>query len=445
MAAGDAGQEQRMPSFDRLKRGPRSITAEEAARHQRERLQEAMIELVPRNGFAATTINELVALAGVSKSTFYEHFASKEDCFLAAFDGTIERVAQRVTEAYCRPERSRARLAAGFAEIMQMVVEEPETARFVVVESLTLGAPGIARRQRAAGRFGALIRRGLEGSRARGELSGVVTGGVVAGIQGVIYRQLRANQAEKLPGMVEELVDWALSYQRRPSAAMAAAMRAAARPSPAPEGREPSPMEAIPWEESPSSERSRSELTTRERIERAAAQVVFAGGYPALSIPAISAAAGISNTTFYSHFSSKREAFLASFTVMASQALRVAGETFGARADRREGVGAALRALLEFYAEREIVARTIFVDLATAGPSGLDLVDEVFNTFVDFLRPGATLGGFDSSVSATLVPAIISAVWSAIEVEVAAGRIESLPELGPDIAFLVTGPMSRRD
>jgi AcrR family transcriptional regulator len=443
MAAGDADHEQRMASFSQLRRGPRLISAEEAARQQRTRLQEAMIEIVLRSGFAATTVGELVGLAEVSKSTFYELFTGKEDCFLAAFDRAIARAARRVAAAYGRPGDFRGRLTACFAEIMELVVEDPGTARFVVVESLTLGAPGIARRQRAATEFEAMVQRGFEGSRSRVEVSGVVVRGVVAGLQGVIYRHLRAGEVEALPGLVSELVDWALSYQRRPGAAMGVAMRAAGRPAPLPPDRELGPMEAIPWAEPASSARSRSALTSRERIERAAVQVVAAGGYPTLSIPGISAAAGISNTTFYAQFSSKREAFLAGFATMASQALRAAGETFASLPDRREGVGAGIRALLEFYARQEIVPRIIFVELATAGPGALDRVDEVFEAFTGFLRPGAALTGFEASVTESLQPAIVSAVWAAIEYEVAHGRIATLPDLGPDIALLVTGPMSR--
>ena len=62
------------PIFPRLSSGPRKMEDEEVARNQRGRLQGAMVEAVSRHGFTETTLRELVALAGVSKSTFYEHF-----------------------------------------------------------------------------------------------------------------------------------------------------------------------------------------------------------------------------------------------------------------------------------------------------------------------------------------------------------------------------------
>ena len=75
------------------------------ARNQRGRLQGAMVEAVARHGFADTTLRELVSLAGVSKSTFYEHFESKQDCFLATFDYIGLEVERRVDEAVDWPER----------------------------------------------------------------------------------------------------------------------------------------------------------------------------------------------------------------------------------------------------------------------------------------------------------------------------------------------------
>ena len=51
-----------------------------------------MVEAVSRHGFAGTTLRELVALAGVSRTTFYEHFENKQDCFLQALDELVSRL-----------------------------------------------------------------------------------------------------------------------------------------------------------------------------------------------------------------------------------------------------------------------------------------------------------------------------------------------------------------
>src|SRR4051812_15625203 len=83
-----------------LPRGPHSLSRDEAVASQRGRMIEAMAETVAEKGYAATTVADVVARAGVSRKTFYEHFADREQCFLAAYDAAVDAlftaVAQRV-------------------------------------------------------------------------------------------------------------------------------------------------------------------------------------------------------------------------------------------------------------------------------------------------------------------------------------------------------------
>jgi AcrR family transcriptional regulator len=70
----------------RLPRGPHTLSREEVADSQRTRLLRAMVELVAERGFAAVTIADLASRAAVSRGAFYEQFADKEECLLAAYD-----------------------------------------------------------------------------------------------------------------------------------------------------------------------------------------------------------------------------------------------------------------------------------------------------------------------------------------------------------------------
>ena len=87
-----------------------------------------MVEAVARHGYAGTTMRELVTLAGVSKSTFYEHFESKQGCFLATFDEIVEQVSARVGEAYRGGGDFRQRLVGGLGAFMNLAVDEPAAA-----------------------------------------------------------------------------------------------------------------------------------------------------------------------------------------------------------------------------------------------------------------------------------------------------------------------------
>src|ERR1700730_16866875 len=60
-------------------------TAKASPAQQRKRLLSGMAKAVARRGYTDATVAQAIAYAGVSRSTFYEHFADKEDCFLATF------------------------------------------------------------------------------------------------------------------------------------------------------------------------------------------------------------------------------------------------------------------------------------------------------------------------------------------------------------------------
>ena len=69
-----------------LPHGPHELAREQVAGSQRTRLMAAFTELMAERGYAAVRLAELVTRAGVSKATFYEHFADKEQCMLAAYE-----------------------------------------------------------------------------------------------------------------------------------------------------------------------------------------------------------------------------------------------------------------------------------------------------------------------------------------------------------------------
>src|ERR1700740_2583712 len=60
-----------------------SLARAQARERQRLRLATAMIDCVADGGYRATRVADVIASAGVSRKTFYEHFDNKEDCLLA--------------------------------------------------------------------------------------------------------------------------------------------------------------------------------------------------------------------------------------------------------------------------------------------------------------------------------------------------------------------------
>ena len=68
----------------------------------RERLIAAAVELFYRSGFGAVGIDQVIAAAGVTKSTFYKHFDGKDDLMVAAVQRRDEWESQAWTRAVRR-------------------------------------------------------------------------------------------------------------------------------------------------------------------------------------------------------------------------------------------------------------------------------------------------------------------------------------------------------
>src|SRR5690349_7238725 len=138
-----------MQSLGSLPKGRHGLSREEVATSQRTRLLQAAVELGTERGFASLTLTDIVSHAGVARSTFYEHFADKEQCFLEAFDHAAELVIERVLaieppSAGTNPSPMHAYVAI----FLDLCVEEPGLARLVAADVSALG-PTAAERQQA--------------------------------------------------------------------------------------------------------------------------------------------------------------------------------------------------------------------------------------------------------------------------------------------------------
>src|SRR4051794_4936808 len=71
---------------ERLPKGPHDLTRAQVETSQRQRILDAVLDVVGSHGYASATVAHITRSAGVSRTTFYEQFASKQVAFLAAYD-----------------------------------------------------------------------------------------------------------------------------------------------------------------------------------------------------------------------------------------------------------------------------------------------------------------------------------------------------------------------
>jgi AcrR family transcriptional regulator len=130
------------------------VHAVDIASDQRARLLAAMATVVADKGYATTTVADVVRAAGVSRSTFYELFASKEACFIDAYNEGVEDLLQAVRDAvHEAPPDWRAQLRAGIRAYLDRLTRTDHFARVYIDEIHAAGAAALDARADALRRF----------------------------------------------------------------------------------------------------------------------------------------------------------------------------------------------------------------------------------------------------------------------------------------------------
>jgi AcrR family transcriptional regulator len=132
--------------------GPQQRRDDRAERRRR-RIADAAITLFADRGYNATSVEDIVARARVSKSAFYEFFASKEECFRELLEQEGGALIHDVLVDAAAGRNHHERLRRGITRFVVSCFERSAIARVLIVESVGLSA-GVDRvRQELQGRF----------------------------------------------------------------------------------------------------------------------------------------------------------------------------------------------------------------------------------------------------------------------------------------------------
>lgn len=131
--------------------GPSAIFDHEAV--QRARLLDAVTRVVAQRGYANATVTAIVSAAGVSRTTFYALFASKEACFLEAYSRGVDVLVSWVQAAVRGTPDWRSGLRAGIRAYLGALAAEPVFARTYLLEIHAAGPAALDARAAALRRF----------------------------------------------------------------------------------------------------------------------------------------------------------------------------------------------------------------------------------------------------------------------------------------------------
>src|SRR4051794_11695156 len=134
----------------------------EQDRRQHRQLLQGMAACVSEKGYGATTIADVVRAARVSKSTFYAHFADKEDCYLALYSAAVNNVLDAMREADLEAAAVgaswREHLVAVNAAYLESLAGGGELTRSLLIEVQTAGTAALTMRRDVFDRYVRLMR-----------------------------------------------------------------------------------------------------------------------------------------------------------------------------------------------------------------------------------------------------------------------------------------------
>lgn len=210
------------PELSRLPPGRHGLPREFVVHNQRERLIAGLAEAVAENGYAGTTIAHITRHAAVSRRTFYEHFASKDECFVAAYDTVMRELHERVEEAFESEDEWPRAVRAGIGAMLRFLASEPNLARLCMVEALVAGPVVVERYDAAIRSLVPYFEAGREGRppEVLERLSPSTEEALVGGMVSLISRRIIAGKTAELESLLPDLVEFTLTpYLGSPDAA----------------------------------------------------------------------------------------------------------------------------------------------------------------------------------------------------------------------------------
>ncbi|MEK9710999.1 MAG: TetR/AcrR family transcriptional regulator [Thalassolituus sp.] len=179
------------------------------AQDHRLRLLRALEHVLSEKSYRDVTLSDITAAAKVSRRTFYEHFANKDECLLALSEDTCQRILTLVIASFSLDDDWPGVVTKVTRTYLSFIDAHPSLMLALYVETSTLGQAGLASRRKVSETFAEFLRSQTAIRSARGEevdeINGATAITLVAGINElVLYRlQDRFNGGEELMTLQE--------------------------------------------------------------------------------------------------------------------------------------------------------------------------------------------------------------------------------------------------
>lgn len=157
---------------------------------QRARMLAAAIEAVEQSGYAAMTVAAVVERARVSRQTFYDCFANRDDCFVAIVEEIFARACAVASAAYAAESSWLAATRSALYSLLCLIDEEPRLARIWFIDAMGGPESVLARRAEVTAMLAVAVDVGRGAVSDSRQPSPVTAEAIVGGISQIVYTRL---------------------------------------------------------------------------------------------------------------------------------------------------------------------------------------------------------------------------------------------------------------
>jgi AcrR family transcriptional regulator len=194
--------------------------------NQRERILDAIVDVTSLVGYAAMSVEDIIGTAGVSRRTFYDHFKSKEDAFIAALDAVGTDLVERMRSATANSQDFAGCVRSCLGTFLFFLADEPRYADLLIVEAMAAGPAAIERRNKLLKAFSEMLHAGADKVPDGRRPPALTAETIAGGIYEVVYSRVLEGQARQLPSLLPDLTYSVI----QPYIGHAAAQRESAKP-----------------------------------------------------------------------------------------------------------------------------------------------------------------------------------------------------------------------
>lgn len=189
----------------------RSKSREERRADQRRHLLDVAAEVFATMGYSDASVTAIVERAGVSRHTYYAHFADLREALVAVYEDATSRFFDQVVGALRSIDDPIDRLRVGIAGYLRNLASNAALAIVLYREITALGAAELHRRAAVWDRYAAFINEGVAEAYGRGQLSRrpdeLTAYALVRAMEGVAMRYIERGDGDRILEAAPVLVE----------------------------------------------------------------------------------------------------------------------------------------------------------------------------------------------------------------------------------------------